>query len=90
MGNNKIRVRVKQTPEGFNAVCDELEGWIVAVDGHDIDEFTKNVVESINYYVECCEKDGDPIPEALRDGSYTIAYDVKLTQVDVEDGRLKK
>lgn len=67
-----FKVNVAKTPNGYCASMDALPGWIVAVTGS-FQELKKEVIESIDFYVECAVKDGDEYPAALA-GDYSLSY----------------
>lgn len=66
-------INTSKTPSGYSASCDIIPGWIVAYDG-DFDGFELYVRESINFYVECCQADGDPFPPVLAEKGLTLRY----------------
>ncbi len=72
MNMEKIIIEVGKTSNGYCASCPLLEGWVVAVTGN-FDELKKEVLESIDFYVECAKEDGDEYP-AVFDTEYTIEY----------------
>jgi len=72
MSMEKVIIEVGKTPNGYCAACPIIEGWIVAVTGS-FDDLKKEVQESIDFYVECAQKDGDEYPSVF-DTTYTIEY----------------
>lgn len=53
-------------------MCDLLPGWTVS-GSKDFKRFDAYVKESIDFYIDCARKDGDPYP-AVFDGEYEIVY----------------
>lgn len=68
----KIKVNVAKTPEGYCATLDIIDGFIVAVTGTFID-LKREVIESIEFYVECAKKDNEAYP-AVFDTAYALEY----------------
>lgn len=68
----KVIIEVGKTPNGYCAACPIIDGWVVAVTGS-FDDLKKEVQESIDFYVECAQKDGDEYPSVF-DTTYTIEY----------------
>lgn len=68
----KLIIDISKTEKGYSASCDILAGWVVAYSG-DFSCFVDYVKESIDFYVECATKDGEPIPNVLL-GEYEILY----------------
>ena len=68
----KVVINVDRTENGYCAACDLLPGWIVAVSG-DFGELSKEVQESIDFYVECAQEDNDPYP-SIFDNEYELKY----------------
>lgn len=66
-------INASKTERGYSASCDLIPGWVVAYEG-DFPGFEAYVRESIEFYVECADNDGDPIPDILRDKSIQIAF----------------
>lgn len=60
------------TDTGFGCVCDLLQGWVVT-GSKDFEKFQSYVVESLNFYLDCCRRDGDAYP-AVFDKDYKIEY----------------
>ena len=68
----KIRVNVSKTPEGYCANLDILDGFIVAASGTVVD-LKREVIESIEFYVDCAKKDKEKYPSVL-DAEYELEY----------------
>lgn len=68
----KVKINVARTESGYTATCDQIEGWIVAVEGN-FGELEKSVKESIAFYVDCAKEDGDEYDHVL-DGDYKLVY----------------
>lgn len=68
----KVRVNVAKTPEGYCANLDIIDGFVVAVTGTVID-LKREVIESIEFYVDCAKKDNEEYP-AVFDTSYELEY----------------
>lgn len=60
------------TPSGYCCTCDALPGWMVAHEG-DFEAFKAYVEESLDFYIEGLEEDGEPIPDELR-GERHVEY----------------
>lgn len=69
---DKVVIETACTENGYSGACELLPGWIVAAAG-DFDNFKKEVVESIRFYVDCAKKDGEEYP-AVFDGGYELVY----------------
>lgn len=67
-----VVINVARTENGYCAACDILPGWIVAVTG-DFCALEKEVVESIDFFLECAAKDGEKYPPIF-DTEYRIEY----------------
>lgn len=61
-----------KTEQGYCCTCDLLPGWMVASEGT-LDEFKKEVSESVDFFVRCAKEDGAEYPSFL-DGEYEILY----------------
>lgn len=72
MGNGEVTIRVARTDMGYTATCDQIEGWIVAVEGN-FCELENSIKESIDFYVECAKSDGEEYDHIL-DGDYNLVY----------------
>jgi hypothetical protein len=68
----RVRVNVAKTPEGYCANLDIIDGFIVAVTGTIVD-LKREVVESIEFYVDCAKKDNEEYPSVL-DTAYELEY----------------
>lgn len=68
-----LTINVSKTPDGYSASCDMLPGWIVAHNG-DFESFEEYIRESIDFYVECAESDGDTYPQILVSPNLFIKY----------------
>jgi hypothetical protein len=73
----KVIVQVGKTPEGYSACIDLLPGFILGVTGN-FANFKRELVESIDFHIECLKEDGDPYPPIF-DGEYEFEY-----QYDIE------
>lgn len=60
------------TPSGYCCTCDALPGWMVAHEG-DFEAFKAYVEESLDFYIEGLEADGEPIPAELQ-GERRVEY----------------
>lgn len=69
---DKVVIETARTENGYSGACELLPGWIVATTG-DFDNFKKEVIDSIRFYVDCAKKDGDEYP-AVFDGEYELVY----------------
>ena len=69
---DKVVIETARTENGYSGASELLPGWIVATTG-DFDNFKKEVVDSIRFYVDCAKKDGDEYP-AVFDGEYELVY----------------
>lgn len=67
-----VRIEVSKTENGYSASCELMPGWVVAVTGT-FDDLEREVKESIEFYVECAEMDGDTYPEIFKE-EYTLQY----------------
>ena len=72
MGKQEVRINVARTDMGYTATCDQINGWIVAVEGN-FCELEKSIKESIEFYVECAKADGEEYNHVL-DGDYKLVY----------------
>lgn len=68
----KVIMKTSHTPDGYCCMCDLLPGWTVS-GSKDFGRFKAYVQESIDFYLDCARKDGDPYP-AVFDGPYEVAY----------------
>lgn len=68
----KVIITTSYTDNGYCGACDILPGWVVAYTG-DFDGYKKEVVDSINFYIDCAKKEGDEYPSFL-DSEYEIVY----------------
>ena len=73
----KVIVNVAKTENGYSASIDILPGWVLGTTGS-FDDFTKELQESIDVYIEWAREDGDEYA-AVFDGEYEFKY-----QFDVE------
>lgn len=71
---NVVTIKVSSTEKGYSAVCDLIEGWVVAVTG-DFDSLKKEVKESIDTYIEWSKEDGDPY-NPIFDTDYELQYEI--------------
>ena len=69
---DKVVIETARTENGYSGACELLPGWIVASSG-DFDNFKKEVVDSIRFYVDCAKKVGEEYP-AVFDGEYELVY----------------
>ncbi len=69
---DKVVIETARTENGYSGACELLPGWIVASSGN-FDNFKKEVVDSIRFYVDCAKKDGEEYP-AVFDGEYELVY----------------
>lgn len=74
----KLTINVSRTEGGYSASCDIMPGWVVAYTG-DFEGFEEYIRESIEFYVDCCKADGDPIPDILLSDNlqFTYKFDVQ-------------
>lgn len=68
-----LTINVSKTPDGYSASCDIIPGWIVAHSGN-FESFEEYIRESIEFYIECAQADGDSYPEILTSPNLTIKY----------------
>ncbi|MCD7901383.1 MAG: helix-turn-helix domain-containing protein [Bacteroides sp.] len=68
----KVVITVAKTDRGYSAICDLLEGWVVAVTG-DFRELEKEVKESIDTFIEWAKEDGDEYPPIFHE-EYELQY----------------
>lgn len=52
---DKVVIETARTENGYSGACELLPGWIVATTG-DFDNFKKEVVDSIRFYVDCAKR----------------------------------
>ncbi|WP_455996906.1 hypothetical protein [Phocaeicola barnesiae] len=69
---DKVVIETARTENGYSGACELLPGWIVASSGN-FENFKKEVVDSIRFYVDCAKKDGEEYP-AVFDGEYELVY----------------
>lgn len=69
----RIILNTSKTPVGYSASCDLMPGWVVAYEGT-FDGFANYVRESIEFYVECEEADGNTVPPQLKLPVIDIMY----------------
>lgn len=72
MAKKEVTINVAHTEMGYTATCDQIEGWIVAVEGN-FCELEKSIKDSIEFYVECAKKDGEEYDHIL-EGDYNLVY----------------
>lgn len=74
----RLTINTSKTPKGYSASCDLMPGWVVAYEG-DFDGFESYIRESIDFYVECAEADGEDLPEILTSPGveFTYKFDVQ-------------
>ena len=53
---DKVVIETARTENGYSGACELLPGWIVATTG-DFDNFKKEVVDSIRFYVDCAKNE---------------------------------
>lgn len=72
-----ITIHTVFTPNGLCGVCDLLPNWIVTCTG-DLDAFKKEIIDSIDFYIEAAREDKEDYPHIF-DDKYEIIYqfDVK-------------
>lgn len=70
---NKVIMKASRTESGYSCVCDLLPGWVVAYTGA-MDGFKDYVKESIDFYIEGRQLDGEEYPSVF-DEPYEIVYD---------------
>lgn len=68
-----LTINVSKTPDGYSASCDIIPGWIVAHNGN-FESFEEYIRESIDFYIECAQNDGDSYPDILSSPDLTIKY----------------
>ena len=68
----QIEVKIGKTPAGYSAAIDILPGWIVAVTGSFAD-IRKEIEDSIAFYIECAQRDGEPYPKVFN-SKYELIY----------------
>lgn len=68
-----ILMHATHTDTGWCCWCELLPGWTTS-HGHDFSKFERFVYESVNFYVECAQKDNEEYPSVL-DGEYRVVYD---------------
>ncbi len=68
----KVIINTARTENGYSCNCSLIPGWIVACSGS-FEDFKKEVVESIEFYIECAKADGDKYPTVF-DGEYDLIY----------------
>lgn len=69
----QLIINTSKTPNGYSASCDIIPGWVVAYEG-EFDGFEAYVKESIDFYVECAQADGEQYPEILADPDLKLLY----------------
>ena len=72
----EVIISTSRTERGFSASCELLPGWVVAYTGN-FTGFVDYVKESIDFYVECAQKDGDEYP-AVFDGDYKLSFKMNV------------
>jgi hypothetical protein len=72
----EVIISTSRTEKGFSASCELLPGWVVAYTGN-FTGFVDYVKESIDFYVECAQKDGDEYP-AVFDGEYKLSFKMNI------------
>lgn len=73
----KIEVKIGKTPHGYCAGIDILPGWAVAATGT-FDNLKKEIIDSIEFYIDCAKEDGDTYPEILdREYQFEYKFDVE-------------
>ena len=65
-------MKTSYTESGFCCMCDLLPGWTVS-GSKDFNRFKAYVQESVDFYIDCAKKDGDPYPTVF-DDEYEIVY----------------
>ena len=68
----KITITTARTERGYSGSCELLTGWIVACSGS-FNEFQKEVVESIQFYIDCAKEDHESYPSVF-DEPYELEY----------------
>jgi hypothetical protein len=71
----KVIINVWKTPSGYCAGTDILPGWAVAADT--FGELKQDVVDGIQFYMDCGKKDGEGYPPVL-DGEYELVYQFNI------------
>lgn len=69
----QLTINTSKTPKGYSASCEIMPGWVVAYEG-DFAGFEDYVRESIEFYVECAQADGESLPEILTKSDLSISY----------------
>ena len=68
----KIILNTGITETGYCCSCDLLPGWVVS-GSKNFEQFKKEVIDSIDFYIDCAKADGDKYP-AVFDVEYEIIY----------------
>ena len=69
----QLTINTSKTPKGYCASCDLIPGWVVAYEG-DFPGFEDYVLESIRFYVDCAQADGEFFPEILAADDLVLSY----------------
>ena len=72
----KVIVNVAKTPEGYCASIDILPGWVLGANGS-FDEFRRELLESLNVFVEWAKEDNEEYPSVF-DGDYDFEYKMNV------------
>jgi len=68
----KVTITTAKTERGYSGNCELLPNWIVACSGS-FSEFKKEVIESIQFYIDCAKEDGIAYPSVF-DEDYELEY----------------
>lgn len=69
---NQIIMNTAPTDTGYCCTCELLPGWVVT-GSSDFDQFKKEVADSVAFYLECAQKDGERYPDVF-DRPFEIVY----------------
>lgn len=70
-----IKVHVGWSGDNFCAGWEDASG-VVVVTGKSLEETKDHFKEALEFHIEGCLSDGDPLPNALVEGDYEIIYEL--------------
>ncbi|MCD7978106.1 MAG: hypothetical protein LUG51_13485 [Tannerellaceae bacterium] len=68
----KVLITVTKTDNGYAAICELLEGWVVTVTGN-FTQLQQQIKQSIEQYIDWAKEDSEPY-SPIFDSSYELIY----------------
>ncbi|MCM1520650.1 MAG: type II toxin-antitoxin system HicB family antitoxin [Lachnoclostridium sp.] len=79
MKQKEIKVLVSWSGENFNGGVGDPELGAIMVAGSTLENFKKKFEEALEFHIDGLKEDGNHIPDYIKEGNYTIVYDLEAT-----------